>query len=58
MFQTEKFSKKSSWKDPEEEENKKLQKLLHNGYATEEEKSSAKSLPGARTRKRFSAGMI
>jgi hypothetical protein len=58
-FQTEKFSKKpagGSWKDPEEEEEQKLHKLLHNGYATEEEKSSAKSLPGARIRKRVSQG--
>ena len=54
--QTEKYSGGGGRaEDPQEKENNKLKQLLHNGYTTEEERSSAR-LPGARVRKRYSLG--
>ncbi len=33
-----------------------LRKVLHNGYASEQEKATAGNLPGSRVRKRMSVG--
>lgn len=53
FFQTEKFAKKPHIEKQREDD---LQKVLHNGYNTEEEKSSSLMLPGAKVRKRYSLG--
>lgn len=47
--------KPSSWRDPEQRQNDQLTKLLHNGYATEEEKASKS---GVKVRKRYSLGKL
>lgn len=50
-LQSGKFSKSK-----ESQEDSALKKILGNGYATEEERSQASSLPGAKIRKRYSVG--
>jgi hypothetical protein len=52
IVETEKFAKPRIEKQREDD----LHAVLHNGYATEEEKSSSLLLPGAKTRKRYSLG--
>ena len=45
--------KEKKGKDKEVED---LNKILHNGYSSEQEKNIAKNLPGVRLRKRQSVG--
>ena len=54
VWQTEKFAKPRVEKQREDD----LKKVLHNGYTTEEEKSASLLLPGAKTRKRYSLGIV
>jgi len=57
IVETENFAKgpeKLARKKSEDKTDSDLQKILHNGYANEEQKSIAVSMPGARVRKRMS----
>ena len=55
ILETEKFAKPPRIEKQREDD---LHKVLHNGYATEEEKSSSMLLPGAKVRKRYSLGTL